>query len=112
MKSPKLLLSLGLPALLLALSAQAHDPKEHMQEAQKPDCEAMKDMDHSKMDVKDPMMQAMMQKCMKDMDHSKMDMKDMDGDKNAEAESAHDGHEQQAEMEQKNEKETSPEHKH
>ncbi|MGC1508722.1 hypothetical protein, partial [Ketobacter sp.] len=60
------------PILLITLfttvtSAQAHDPKEHMKDAEKPDCSAMKDMDHSKMDMDDPVMQAMMKKCMKDM---------------------------------------------
>lgn len=76
---------------LLALSvsmplAYAHDPKEHAKEAAAakaaPDCAAMKDMDHSKMDPKDPVMKAMMAKCsgamnhddMKGMDHSKMPM--------------------------------------
>lgn len=53
-----------LPALMLALSAQAHNPEEHINKGQAPNCEAMKDMDHSKMDMNDPVMQAMMQKCM------------------------------------------------
>lgn len=56
-----------LSTLGIALSAQAHDPKEHMKDAEKPDCAAMKNMDHSKMDMNDPVMQAMMQQCMKDM---------------------------------------------
>ena len=47
--------------------AQAHDPKEHMKDAEKPNCKAMKDMDHSKMDMNDPVMQAMMKKCMESM---------------------------------------------
>jgi uncharacterized protein involved in copper resistance len=66
--------------------AGAHDPAEHAKEAAArnaaPDCAAMNDMDHSKMDMNDPVMQAMMAKCggmhhedMKGMDHSKMDMK-------------------------------------
>lgn len=58
----------------LTISAQAHDPKEHMTDAEKPDCAAMKDMDHSKMDMNDPVTMAMMKKC-KDSsqveDHSK-----------------------------------------
>ena len=64
----------------------AHDPAEHAKEAAAknaaPDCAAMNDMDHSKMDMNDPVMKAMMAKCggmnhddMKGMDHSKMDMK-------------------------------------
>lgn len=64
---------LALPAMLLALSAQAHDPKDHVTEAQAPDCSAMKGMDHSNMDVKDPVMQAMMQKCM--TEHGKQNEK-------------------------------------
>jgi hypothetical protein len=67
MKRQSLCYFVALPAMLLALSAQAHDPKEHMKETQAPDCAVMKDMDHSKMDMKDPVMQAMMQKCMKAM---------------------------------------------
>lgn len=54
----------ALPALMLALSAQAHNPEEHMNKGQAPNCAAMKDMYHSKMDMNDPVMQAMMQKCM------------------------------------------------
>lgn len=64
------ILYLSLAVLLISLhmtfSAQAHDPKEHMKEAEKPDCAAMKNMDHSKMDMNDPVMQAMMKQCMKD----------------------------------------------
>jgi hypothetical protein len=46
----------------IAFSAQAHEPKEHMKDAEKPDCAAMKNMDHSKMDMNDPMMK----QCMND----------------------------------------------
>ena len=59
-----------LSTLGIALSAQAHDPKEHMKDAEKPDCAAMKNMDHSKMDMNDPVMQAMMKQCMNDMHHN------------------------------------------
>lgn len=58
---------LSASALLLSISTFAHDPSEHTTESQKPDCSAMQNMDHSKMDMNDPVMQAMMQKCMKDM---------------------------------------------
>ena len=58
---------LAAPALMLTLTAHAHDPKEHMKEAKNPDCSAMNRMDHSKMNLNDPVMQAMMQKCMKEM---------------------------------------------
>ena len=57
--------------------AYAHDPAEHAKEAaaakKGPDCAAMKDMDHSKMDPNDPVRQAMMAKCGKTADHSGMD---------------------------------------
>lgn len=75
-----------LPALLMILSAQAHDPEEHSKEGQAPDCAYMKDMDHSKMDKDDPVMQAMMQKCTKAMDH--------DG---AESQGEHTEHDEQGE---------------
>jgi len=58
---------LVMAALGVVLSAQAHDPKEHKKNAKQPDCAAMKNMDHSKMDKSDPVMQAMMKQCMKDM---------------------------------------------
>ena len=45
-------------------SARAHDPALHTKKAEKPKCEAMKNMDHSKMDMNDPVMMAMMKKCM------------------------------------------------
>jgi len=45
-------------------SALAHDPSLHSKKAEKPKCEAMKKMDHSKMDMNDPVMMAMMKKCM------------------------------------------------
>ena len=72
-----------------AQGAFAHDPAEHAKEAAAaksgPNCEAMKSMDHSKMDANDPVMKAMMAKCagnqkpaeqkgMEGMDHSKMPM--------------------------------------
>lgn len=67
MKRRTLSYFVALPALLIALSAQAYDPEENRKEAQAPNCAAMKDMDHSKMNMKDPVMQAMMQECMKAM---------------------------------------------
>lgn len=75
-----------LGAAILAVitqSALAHDPAEHAKEAAAakagPDCAAMQKMDMSKMDMKDPVMQAMHQKCMKSMpmDHEGHDMKSM-----------------------------------
>jgi hypothetical protein len=56
--------------LSAASSAQAHDPNEHMKDAEKPNCNAMENMDHSKMDMNDPVMKAMMKQCIKDIHHS------------------------------------------
>lgn len=76
-------------AIVLAFSVQAalaHDPAEHAKEAAAanaaPDCAKMKEMDMSKMDMNDPVVQAMHKKCMgagKGMDMNGMhDMKNMD----------------------------------
>ena len=62
MRSKFLTLSIAISTLAFTLSAQAHDPKEHMNNA------AMENMDHSKMDMNDPVMQAMMKQCMGDME--------------------------------------------
>lgn len=45
-------------------NAAAHAPELHQKEgAEKPQCEALQDMDRSKMDAKDPIMQAMLKQC-------------------------------------------------
>ncbi len=75
MRSKFITMSIAISTLAFTLSAQAHDPKEHMNNAEKPDCAAMENMDHSKMDMNDPVMQAMMKQCMGDME----DMEGMDG---------------------------------
>ena len=75
MRSKFITLSIAISTLAFTLSAQAHDPKEHMNNAEKPDCAAMENMDHSKMDMNDPVMQAMMKQCMGDMEG----MEGMDG---------------------------------
>ena len=81
-----------IPSITLSMTATAHDPSMHAKKAEKADCSKI---DHSKMDMKDPVAMAMMKKCMKQaeksgnkMDHSKMGkkmdhskMKEMD-DKN------------------------------
>jgi hypothetical protein len=85
------ILLVAVPALALSLNANAHDPKMHMKTAEKADCSKMEEMKHDgKMDMKDPVMMAMMKKCMnkehmdmknmkmKDMDMKNMKMKDMD----------------------------------
>ncbi len=61
---------LALPALTLAFAAQAHDPKEHMTNAEAPDCAAMNTMNHGEMDMNDPIVMAMMQQCMSATEHS------------------------------------------
>jgi len=73
-----------IPTITLSMTAKAHDPSLHVKKAEKADCSKM---DHSKMDMKDPVAIAMMKKCMNQaekskgkMDHSKMD-KEMDHSK-------------------------------
>ena len=56
-------LAVVLLSSLLAGNAAAHDPKLHKQSDEKPNCEAMKDMDHTEMEPDDPVMRAMMLKC-------------------------------------------------
>lgn len=63
--------TLACAGLLMIAPAFAHDPAEHEKAAEAPDCEAMKTMDHSKMDMNDQVMQAMMKKC-GDVHHSDM----------------------------------------
>ena len=48
---------------LLSSSVMAHDPALHKKTAEKPNCAAMKDMDHSELETDDPVMRAMMAKC-------------------------------------------------
>jgi hypothetical protein len=65
----------------LALSAaaplaQAHDPAAHAKEAAAssgPDCAAMKQMDHSKMNPNDAVMKAMISRCGDAMDRNSGD---------------------------------------
>ncbi|TWX70172.1 hypothetical protein [Colwellia sp. C1TZA3] len=68
-----------IPTITLSMAATAHDPSMHVKKAEKADCSKM---DHSKMDMNDPVAIAMMKKCMQQaeksnekMDHSKMDKK-------------------------------------
>jgi hypothetical protein len=68
-----------IPSIALSMTATAHDPSLHAKKTEKADCSKM---DHSKMDMKDPVAIAMMNKCMKQaeksndkMDHSKIDNK-------------------------------------
>lgn len=96
MKNKTLIPAFVLTALSMTFSAQAHDPKEHMKNAESPDCAAMKDMDHKRMNKNDPVMQAMMKKCMKHMDHGN-DMKGMNhnssvDDSKKQSDKQHSGH--------------------
>ncbi len=82
------------PAITLSVTVAAHDPSMHAKKAEKADCSKM---DHSKMDMKDPVAVAMMKKCMKQgkasmnkMDHSKM--KGMDHSKMKEKKMKKDDH--------------------
>ncbi|MEH6445394.1 MAG: hypothetical protein V7784_15980 [Oceanospirillaceae bacterium] len=58
-------------SLTLAVTvSHAHSAAQHKQKnAEKPNCLAMKKMDHSKIDKNDPVMQAMMQQCMHTDEH-------------------------------------------
>jgi len=67
-----------IPAISLSMAANAHDPSMHVKKAGKADCSKM---DHSKMDMKDPVAIAMMKKCMKQSETAKKSMKDMDHSK-------------------------------
>jgi hypothetical protein len=71
MKIKHLFPLLAIIAMGVTFSAQAHDPKQHMKNAEKPNCKTMENMDHSKMDMSDPVMQAMMKQCMNDKGHDK-----------------------------------------
>lgn len=71
-------------ALFVSMLATAHDPKEHAEESEAPDCQTLASMDHEMMDMDDPVMKAMFSKCKEAMsehgdghhnDNHDMDMK-------------------------------------
>lgn len=64
-----------IPTITLSMAATAHDPSMHVKKAEKADCSKM---DHSKMDMKDPVAMAMMKKCMKKSEATKKSMKNID----------------------------------
>ena len=66
MKNIQVTICLLLVSFFSIASVHAHDPSEHTAKREKPKCEAMKNMDHSKMDANDPIMMAMMKKCMRE----------------------------------------------
>ncbi len=64
-------LSVLIGTLVLMSNAYAHDASMHKKKnAEKPKCESMNNIDHSKMDKNDPIMQAMMQQCMGNQAHA------------------------------------------
>ena len=73
-------ITLSLALAALSLPVLAHDPSLHQQkDAVPPDCTAMKDMDE--MDMSDPLMKALHDRCKDSMVHDPLqrDMKDMPG---------------------------------
>lgn len=101
MKTILLNSALILSSALTAAPSFADDPTEHAKTAEAPNCDAMKKMDHSKMDMNDPVMQAMIKKCSaahaeykegdqhQGMEHA--DMKAADDQKSSSSE-GHEGH--------------------
>jgi hypothetical protein len=62
----------GATFILMASTVSAHSPEMHKKaNAEKPNCEGMQNMDHGKMDMNDPVMQAMMAQCMSNDSHGK-----------------------------------------
>jgi hypothetical protein len=66
MMTKRLYFAIPIVSLAITLSARAHDPEEHMNNTKNPDCAAMQDMDHRKMDMHDPVTQAMIKQCTND----------------------------------------------
>lgn len=78
MKNSLLRFTLAVVTTLIITPAFAHDPVEHAKTGEAPDCESIKKMDHSKMDMNDPVMQAMMKKCTNAQTPSEKSMEGMD----------------------------------
>ncbi len=68
MKHKLLRPAVTLAILSIAISARAHNSDDRPKVEKKPNCAGMKNMDHSKMDMSDPVMQAMMKQCMRNME--------------------------------------------
>lgn len=81
----------ALPAFLLALSVQAHDPSKHAAGNEKADCTKVKHMDQSEADMDDPVMQAMMQKCKDEIHQGEAGTEDNSGDRHPEPDANHEG---------------------
>lgn len=69
-------LNMLVAAFVVAGVAQAHDPDEASKGMEKADCAKFNGMDHSKMDMKDPVMQAMMTQCAAAKKHGHADSDD------------------------------------
>ena len=78
MNTKGIILTIAFSTLVVSAIANAHAPEEHMKEAQSPDCAAMSGMDKGKMDMDDPVMQAMMKQCMNNTDESELEHKEAD----------------------------------
>lgn len=63
MKIQIISVSVVLTLSLLSNAVIAHDPALHKKTAEKPNCAAIKDMDHSQLEAGDPVMQAIMAQC-------------------------------------------------
>ncbi|WP_019531455.1 hypothetical protein [Dasania marina] len=63
MKNTNYSVAILLASLFCASAVNAHDPSQHAVKAEKPNCEAMANSEHGKMDAKDTVMVAMMKRC-------------------------------------------------
>jgi hypothetical protein len=64
----------GATFILMTSTVSAHSPEMHKKaNAEKPKCEGMQNMDSAKMDMNDPIMQAMMAQCMGNDSHGQGD---------------------------------------
>lgn len=76
--------------IVLGAVANAHDPALHKKEnAEKPNCESMQNMDHSTMDMNDPVMQAMIKQCISDKGHGEIHRENHQGMKSEKMEETH-----------------------
>mgnify|MGYP000179811523 CR=1 FL=1 len=85
---------IALPLVFSVMTVQAHSEAEHMENAEDPNCEAMKGMDHSKMNMSDPVMVAMMEQCKDKMNdhHPENNKSDSHGDEGKKKHSDQDDH--------------------
>ena len=74
MNTKKNLMTTALATLFVSTLSIAHDPSLHTSNKEKPNCQAMHEMDPSMMDMNDPVTQAIMKQC------GKADMKEQQED--------------------------------